>query len=704
MAQSATQKRTPLGIESFWDKPSSDPPLKWENWQMQAKLALLAKENITLDTLLEPKPDTVQLPLEPIYEDTITGSSAQSERERLARNTQSKMNWENRCQRQLEIGVMCGDKPWAQADRKTVSMLYLRLGTEGGRIVCSRNPHLKMDILTTAELWTIMESAFIRQRNITFDRYVLLTAKQTRGESIERFFEKLKELSENCELGSQEDTLIRDLFIANMLDPEIQKELLRETLEPAQALRLAINMELGQRNQLKITNSQPAPQVNAVIFQRPSRPPSQRLTTSSFTRPPNQLCRNCGLTWSANHKVKCIARDKTCNNCGLQNHFSRVCRKPKSSSNKPIQSNVNSVEETSTDQTVNAIQNMNYNPQCESDYDSSDDNMVASIASNAIQIEPKNTILQIGNTQVGLLIDSGSVCSILPESLPSEIVENSPLARWLMIAPPQELKTISNEPINVTGMIQAPIASNGWRLEEAEFVVVRDGLKPLVGRDLFDALGISVTQTPKHEGSMVNTITSQCPFKTRIAKQFPQPITRIGRSKIHIVKSKFHRNFQLKHQKGRRVPINLQERVKNEIKKLLEEGHIEKLNNCSDPDFISPIVITVKRDQTIKLALDSRTLNKSIHKNKYQMPNFETLMDSISQIISNYKIEPADKIYFSTIDLKYAYSQLNLHPETAKHCNFNIVSGDMTGTYRSKRDFMVLLTCLPSFKRQWITL
>ena len=173
----------------------------------------------------------------------------------------------------------------------------------------------------------------------------------------------MKELSENCELGSQEDTLIRDLFIANILDPEIQRELLRETLGPAQALRLAINMELGQRNQLQITNSQSAPQVNAVIPQRSFRPPSQRPTASSFTRPPNQICRNCGLTWSANHKVKCIARGKTCNNCGLQNQFSRVCRKPKSSSNKPIRSNVNSVEENSTDQTVNAIQKMNYNPQ-----------------------------------------------------------------------------------------------------------------------------------------------------------------------------------------------------------------------------------------------------------------------------------------------------------------------------------------------------
>ena len=218
MAQSATQKWTQLGLEPFWEKPSVDPPLKWEKWQMQAKLALLAKENITLEFLLEPKPETVQLP----------------------------------CQKQLEIGIMCGDKPWTQADRKTVSMLYVTLGIEGRRIVCSRNTHLKMDILKTAELWNIMKATFIRQRNITFDRYMLLTTKQSKGESIEHFFGKQKELSENCELGSQEDTLIRDLFIANMQDPEIQRELLRETLEPAQALRLAIDMELGQRNQLQI--------------------------------------------------------------------------------------------------------------------------------------------------------------------------------------------------------------------------------------------------------------------------------------------------------------------------------------------------------------------------------------------------------------------------------------------------------------------
>ena len=48
---------------------------------------------------------------------------------------------------------------------------------------------------------------------------MLLTTKQSKGESIENFFGKLKELSGNCDLGNQEDTLIKDLFIANKQDP-----------------------------------------------------------------------------------------------------------------------------------------------------------------------------------------------------------------------------------------------------------------------------------------------------------------------------------------------------------------------------------------------------------------------------------------------------------------------------------------------------
>ena len=129
---------------------------------------------------------------------------------------------------------------------------------------------------------------------------------------------------------------------------------------------------------------------------------------------------------------------------------------------------------------------------------------------------------------------------------------------------------------------------------------------------------------------------------------------------------------------------------------MLNEGHIGKLTNCSDQFFISPRVITVKKDQSIKITLDFKILNKAIHKNKYQMPNIDSLLQTISQTQST---APQETAYFSTLDLQYAYSQLNLHSDTARHCNFNLVSGDMTGAYCFKTRFYGLTDMLAEFQK-----
>ena len=142
----------------------------------------------------------------------------------------------------------------------------------------------------------------------------------------------------------------------------------------------------------------------------------------------------------------------------------------------------------------------------------------------------------------------------------------------------------------------------------------------------------------------------------------------------------------MKHQKGRRIPINIQDEVADELKRLIDIGHVEKLNSCSEEHFISPIVITVKKDRSINLALDSVALNKAINKNMYQMPNIENLLDGVAEVLTDPKTKHMEQ-WFSSIDLKYAYSQLRLHPDTMKHCNFNMVGGSATGTYKFKTGF-----------------
>ena len=195
------------------------------------------------------------------------------------------------------------------------------------------------------------------------------------------------------------------------------------------------------------------------------------------------------------------------------------------------------------------------------------------------------------------------------------------------------MKTFSNEPTHTVGILQTSIQSGNWYANPIEIQVMADGHRSLLGRNLFPALGLSIQQS--NNQMIINQVEQEyCPIKKQIAIDFPDLISRIGKSKVHTVRSKFHKNYTPSHQKGRRVPINLLDKVSDELKRLREQGHIEKLQECSDKNFISTIVITVKKDKSVKLALDLKILNKAIHKNKYQMPNKDSLIDSISQHIN----------------------------------------------------------------------
>ena len=61
--------------------------------------------------------------------------------------------------------------------------------------------------------------------------------------------------------------------------------------------------------------------------------------------------------------------------------------------------------------------------------------------------------------------------------------------------------------------------------------------------------------------------------------------------------------------------MHIQEKMERKIQSLIDQGHIVKLEKCSDQQFIRPVVIMVKKDHSIKLAMDSKQILKMIHKN-----------------------------------------------------------------------------------------
>ena len=64
-----------------------------------------------------------------------------------------------------------------------------------------------------------------------------------------------------------------------------------------------------------------------------------------------------------------------------------------------------------------------------------------------------------------------------------------------------------------------------------------------------------------------------------------------------------------------------------EIDQMLAEEHIQKFDKCTSHCFVAPFVITVKPDDTIKVALKATLISGQFHKNKYRVPKVGELLD-----------------------------------------------------------------------------
>ena len=85
----------------------------------------------------------------------------------------------------------------------------------------------------------------------------------------------------------------------------------------------------------------------------------------------------------------------------------------------------------------------------------------------------------------------------------------------------------------------------------------------------------------------------------------------------------------------------------------------------------------------MKSAIVAQPMNDQMHKNKFQMPNLLNLLDSVAKIIT---LKTAGDVWFTLLDLKFAFSQIKLSEQVISHYNLIIVCGEYMGTYRLKND------------------
>ena len=340
------------------------------------------------------------------------------------------------------------------------------------------------------------------------------------------------------------------------------------------------------------------------------------------------------------HLSMCKAKNERCRNCSTEGHFARMCKRPKSGNSRGR----GNFTGRAGMRRINLIRGDD--DQSEESTGSEEDNMVLHIGGNGQQ--PFILKGKINNQIFATMIDSGSPITIftqddLRKTLKVDVIFARPLPKT------EQYVDYNNKPLNLLGFMTAEVKVIRKTIKNARIVITRDGKRSLIGRDWLNQLNFRMGEANGNsEYSNIIQNISERQDSEKLKEKFPKLLRRQGKIKGYKNKCEFKKDVIIIQQKGRRMPLQLQEAVEAEIDKLLKEGHIRRVEKISDKIFIQSVVVTVKMDKTVKIALDARSLNNAILKKKYQMPNLDNLMEQVAEIAND---EKEGEVLFTLLDM-----------------------------------------------------
>ena len=104
-------------------------------------------------------------------------------------------------------------------------------------------------------------------------------------------------------------------------------------------------------------------------------------------------------------------------------------------------------------------------------------------------------------------------------------------------------------------------------------------------------------------------------------------------------------------QKVRNTTFHVRKHAEQKIEELIREDIIEEVKGPTP--WVSPIVIAHKKDGDIRICTDMRHANRAIKRSHFHIPTVEEVL----QFAQGAK-------FFSQIDLKWGYHQIELEPSS----------------------------------------
>ena len=470
--------------------------------------------------------------------------------------------------------------------------------------------------------------------NIVYERFKFWNTKQN-DMSLDEYVIKLKSLAKDCAFDDPEQNTsscqVRDKFVAGMSDIRTQERLLREpklTLE--RAIEIAKTAALSQKQAHEIQNRDEELPVDTI----------KKATSGKITE-----CDNCGYS----HPIRaCPAWGKTCKKCSKLNHFASRCRGGQRffKSGTPARGRGRPRPQAKKFYTV--------------EYDEEDDEDELFCGSLAIDgISSDNEEKQwwqeiiIRKVSTPMKIDTGAEGNVMPLRLYHSLNNPGPLQKRRV-----KLRSYGNFKIDALGVSTIPVECNG-KIYSLEFAIADVNSCPVIGLPSCKMMNLVKRVDPSINVESVSQINSVAQSND-LLKQYNDVFTGLGKIGTYSISLKEDATPVI--HPPRKVPLSLHDKLRETLDDLEKREVISKVSYPTD--WVNSLVIVEKKNKSLRLCLDPRSLNNAIRREHYCTPSPEYVASKL-----------ASKKVFSIVDLKDSFWQICLDEQSSDLCVFNTPFG-----------------------------
>ena len=486
--------------------------------------------------------------------------------------------------------------------------------------------------------------------NLTLKNYQFRSLAQEKSESFTAFCNRVEKEAKHCQFKcastdcTAEMTAICNQVVIRCSSDNICIEALKKSWEFNDLRKEGMRIESAAKGASEITGD---------VINKLGKYSFKNTKKTAQASAKKVKCFRCGIACDRKdipvHAKQCPAKSSTCTNCKKAGHYAEVCRSAKSVQEVSVE---NSEDDESSIYNVNIFRIQRQD-------------RISDSAEEDFKVK-----LIINNHLDSVLADTGakvSVCGV------------KQARKWKLLPrmtkTSVKIKPYKSKVIPALGESRCSVSFGNSSVPVVWHIIDED-CEPVLAGIPSKQLGIIKFQSMPGPFMPMNMIKSEDKQGLQeILSSYPECFTGIGKLRGYQVKLHTEPNVKPVAEPPRRTLYHLEERVDNAIGHMFHDDIIEEHPSSEPAPWVSNIVIAPKDDGDIRITLDAKNVNKALKSSNFPIPRQEDI-----------KVKLAGAKVFSKLDLKSAFWQLELAPESRAYTVFH-AGGKL---YRYKRLVMGL--------------